>query len=193
VSRNQKMVLAALGLAVVVVFGCMGGYLLTYLRPGFPSEGSPPVQRIDTPTASAADTPPAPTSPADAPTDVSEPTATLMPTLEPTATETAEPSATPTTMQPPTAAPPSGTPLPDFVLPGAREKYQFDEIVALLSSPELVSMFMENNISYDQKWDDAAGGNEYVPAWTVYERGSDDCDGHSILQCYILERNGWDA
>jgi hypothetical protein len=52
---------------------------------------------------------------------------------------------------------------------------------------------MKNNITYDQKWDMAAGGNEYAPAWLVYERGSDDCDGHAIIQCYFLEANGWDA
>jgi len=52
---------------------------------------------------------------------------------------------------------------------------------------------MKNNITYDQKWDMAARGNEYAPAWLVYKRGSDDCDGHAILQCYFLEANGWDA
>jgi hypothetical protein len=63
----------------------------------------------------------------------------------------------------------------------------------MLSSLKLVSLFMENNTTYDAKWDKAAGGNEYVPAWVIYERGSDDCDGHAILQCYILEQNGMDA
>jgi len=62
-----------------------------------------------------------------------------------------------------------------------------------LNTPQRVSQFMKNNITYDQKWDMAAGGNEYAPAWLVYERGSDDCDGHAILQCYFLEANGWDA
>ena len=47
---------------------------------------------------------------------------------------------------------------------------------------------MRNNIAYQGE-----AKNEYAPAWVVYERGYDDCDGHAILQCYLLERNGWDA
>jgi len=76
---------------------------------------------------------------------------------------------------------------------GARLAYSFDLILPCLNTPDLVSQFMHNNIVWDDKWDQAAGGNEYVPAWIVYERGSDDCDGHAILQCYLLEKNGWDA
>ena len=32
-----------------------------------------------------------------------------------------------------------------------------------------------------------------MPAAVVYERGIDDADGYAILQCYLLEENGWDA
>ncbi|MBC8446905.1 MAG: SH3 domain-containing protein [Chloroflexi bacterium] len=90
-------------------------------------------------------------------------------------------------------APPTPTPL-YFVLPGARERYLFDEIVPLLSTPELVSRFMKNNVRWDGSYDPTVcGGNEYDPAWMVYQHGVDDCDGHAILQCYLLERNDWDA
>lgn len=65
--------------------------------------------------------------------------------------------------------------------------------MSCLSTPDLVSRFMRNNITYTQEWDKKECGNEYVPAWLVYKRGSDDCDGHAILQCYILEQHGWDA
>jgi hypothetical protein len=53
---------------------------------------------------------------------------------------------------------------------------------------------MQNNMMYDIAYDiRERGGNEYVPAWLVYERGEDDCDGHAILQCYFLEMNSRDA
>ena len=52
---------------------------------------------------------------------------------------------------------------------------------------------MSNNITYTLQWDEKAGGNEYAPAWVTYERGSGKCVGHAVLQCYILEKNGWDA
>ena len=80
-----------------------------------------------------------------------------------------------------------------YALPGARTTFTFTEVLNNLKTPALVSEFMKNNIEYDTKWDAAAGGNEYVPAATVYERGSDDCDGQAILQCSILEHNGWAA
>jgi hypothetical protein len=53
---------------------------------------------------------------------------------------------------------------------------------------------MKNNLAWDGDWDNkVAGGNEYAPAWVVYERGVDDCDGHAILQAYILKQNGYEA
>ena len=84
-------------------------------------------------------------------------------------------------------------PIPDFVLPGAIERYSFDEIVPLLQSPRLISIFMKNNIVYSLVWDKKAGGNEYAPARVIYERGADDCDGHATLQAYLLKANGYEA
>jgi hypothetical protein len=53
---------------------------------------------------------------------------------------------------------------------------------------------MKNNVTYDVEYDlRERGGNEYVPAPVVYERGIDDGDGYAILQCWFLEQNGWDA
>ena len=53
---------------------------------------------------------------------------------------------------------------------------------------------MENNIKWDGRYDiETAGGNEYVPAWVVYERGIDDCDGHATIQAYFLKANGYEA
>jgi predicted transglutaminase-like cysteine proteinase len=47
---------------------------------------------------------------------------------------------------------------------------------------------------YDGAYDTRERGiNEYAPAWLVYQRGVDDCDGHAILQCSFLEMNGGDA
>lgn len=77
---------------------------------------------------------------------------------------------------------------------GSRTKLTFEEIVPCLDTIEKVSQFMQNNINYDAAYDaHERSMNEYVPAYLVYERGSDDCDGHAILQCYILEKNGFDA
>ncbi|MGA2489760.1 MAG: hypothetical protein ABSF99_06175 [Anaerolineales bacterium] len=77
---------------------------------------------------------------------------------------------------------------------GARQRFTFEQIVPCLNSVSRVSEFMKNNIIYDVEYDTRErGGNEYVPAQVVYERGIDDADGHAILQCYLLERNGWDA
>lgn len=49
---------------------------------------------------------------------------------------------------------------------------------------------IKSDVAYDAR---EGGGNEYVPASVVYERGIDDADGNAILQCYLFERNGWDA
>ncbi len=97
---------------------------------------------------------------------------------------------------------PTGTAMPsptgnycnDATSAGARTKLTFQEILPCLDTIENVSEFMSNNMMYDGAYDTRErGGNEYVPAWLVYERGVDDCDGHAILQCYFLESNGWDA
>lgn len=55
-SRNQRIVVAALVVAVLVVLGCFGGYLLTYLVAGFPARTVAPVQRADSPTQLPAET-----------------------------------------------------------------------------------------------------------------------------------------
>jgi hypothetical protein len=123
-------------------------------------------------------------------------TATPSPTATPvqTPTSAAQPTDTSSPAHTPTPAPPTPTALPDFVLQGARERYSFDQIVPLLSSPSLVSLFTANNITYDGRWDlEVAGGNEYAPAWVVYERGVDDCDGHATIQAYFLKANGYEA
>jgi hypothetical protein len=53
---------------------------------------------------------------------------------------------------------------------------------------------MANNVRWDGGYDPReCGGNQYDPAWAVYEHGIDDCDGHAIIQCFLLERNGWNA
>lgn len=71
---------------------------------------------------------------------------------------------------------------------------EFEEIVPLLDTPDKVSAFMKNNIEWDGSYDlRTAGINEYVPAWLVYERGIDDCDGHATIQAYILKANGYEA
>lgn len=82
----------------------------------------------------------------------------------------------------------------DFLGPDARKIYTFEQIVPLLDTPDKVSTFMKNNIKWDGDYDNrVCGGNQYDSAWIVYQHGIDDCDGHAILQAYLLERNGWDA
>lgn len=77
---------------------------------------------------------------------------------------------------------------------GSRTTLTFEEIVPCLDSIEKVSEFMQHNMNYDAAYDaHERSMNEYVPAYLVYERGVDDCDGHAILQCYLLEQNGFDA
>lgn len=82
-------------------------------------------------------------------------------------------------------APPTPTPL-HFVLPGARERYSFEEIVPLLSSPELVSLFMRNNISFI---DDPENINQ--DAETTFERGGGDCEDHAMFALHCLLSNGY--
>ena len=75
---------------------------------------------------------------------------------------------------------------------GVRQRLSFKQIVPCLDTPSKVSVFMANNMTYDIDYDTRVlGGNEYDPAWLVYQRGIDDADGHAILQCYLLEENGW--
>ncbi len=78
--------------------------------------------------------------------------------------------------------------------PGARQRFTFEQIVPCLDTVPKVSAFITNNVKYDVEYDTKErGGNEYVPASVVYERGMDDADGLAILQCYFLEENGEDA
>lgn len=96
----------------------------------------------------------------------------------------------------PTPPLPTNTPDPCYgaTARGARQRFTFEQIVSCLKTPARVSDFMRNNIRWDGGYDPREhGGNEYAPAWLVYDRGIDDCDGHAILQCYLLERNGWNA
>ncbi len=77
---------------------------------------------------------------------------------------------------------------------GARQKFTFEQIMPCLSTVSQVGTFMTNNVKYDVEYDiRERGGNEYVPARIVYERGIDDADGYAILQCYCLEASNWDA
>lgn len=115
------------------------------------------------------------------------PTAQATSAIRPTSTTLLQATTTP-------RATPSGNYCEDATSAGARTRYTFSEILPCLDTIEEVSEFMQNNMMYDSAWDiRERGGNEYVPAWLVYERGVDDCDGHAILQCYFLEMNGRDA
>jgi hypothetical protein len=77
---------------------------------------------------------------------------------------------------------------------GAREQFTLEQIAPCLDTIDKVNTFMANNITYDVQYDTRErGGNEYVPATTVYSRGIDDGDGYAILACYLLEQNGYDA
>jgi hypothetical protein len=136
-SRNQWIVITVLGLAVAVVLGCFGGYVLTYLTQQPPAETPQAVQAVDTPTsvvfptpfptyspttilATATPEPPRPTNtrviPLTTPTPVPPtltptpyPTYTSYPTYTPPPTPTSMPAPVPTS--PP--APPPPTPTPD--------------------------------------------------------------------------------
>ena len=108
-SRNQWIILGTLGVAVVLVFGCLGGVVLTYLT------GQPPTE---TPTATVSSTPtrtPTPVLPTPTPEPPPPPTRIQEPTEEqPTATHTPiPPTFTPTPQAPaltPTPEPPTATP-----------------------------------------------------------------------------------
>jgi hypothetical protein len=57
-----------------------------------------------------------------------------------------------------------------------------------------VKAFMANNIQIDGDWDAKFCGELcYSPAEVVYQNGVDDVHGLVTLECYLLEKNGWDA
>ena len=71
---------------------------------------------------------------------------------------------------------------------GKSKFHKFLELMRKLNTPDLVSNYMKNNVRWMPEKE-----NEYVPAWIIVERGYDDCDGHAILQAYLLRVNGYDA
>ncbi|MEW6404683.1 MAG: protein kinase [Chloroflexota bacterium] len=78
--------------------------------------------------------------------------------------------------------------------PGARQKFPLDQILPCLDTVSKVSAFMANNMQRDDDWDaEMCGEICYSPAWLVYQNGVDDLHGLVTLECYILEKNGWDA
>ena len=113
------------------------------------------------------------------------PTQTLMlPTPMPTLTWT------------PTPIPP--TPTPNYCLgstvAGSRQKFEFEEIVPCLNTPEKLITFMSGNLKWDSGWDKLQyGENTYSPAFEVYENGTDDCDGMAEFAACLLKKNGYEA
>ncbi len=78
--------------------------------------------------------------------------------------------------------------------PGAREMFTLEQITPCLDSVSKVSAFMANNIRMDGAWDaENCGELCYSPAWLVYQNGVDDLHGLVTLECYFLEKNGFDA
>ena len=78
--------------------------------------------------------------------------------------------------------------------PGARQRFTFEQITPCLNTVSKVIAFMGNNIKRDDGWDaKTCGGLCYPPAWLVYQNGVDDVHGLVTLECYFLEKNGWDA
>jgi len=80
---------------------------------------------------------------------------------------------------------------------GARTSYTFNQILSCLNTPDLVSQFTHNNITYNTAFAQQAcaalgGVNCYFPAWIIYQHGADVCKGFTILRSYLLEKNGWD-
>jgi len=96
VSRNQWIILGTLGLAVVLVFGCLGGAALTYLTGQPPTETPQAVQAPDTPTPTVSPTPtrsptpilPTPTPEPPTPTNTRVIPLTTPTPIPPTATST---------------------------------------------------------------------------------------------------------
>ncbi len=106
--------------------------------------------------------------------------------------------ATPPTTTPPPAYTPGPTFTPDVCAgatdPGARQRFTLEQIVPCLKTVPQVNAFMANNTKRDDGWDAKACGEIcYSPAWLVYQNGADDLHGLVTLECYLLEKNGWDA
>ena len=110
-SRNQLVILLILSVAVALVLGCFGAYLLMQLTAGSPAQPLAPVLPADTPTELPPDTPtvvPSPTEAATATPTVIPPTVTPQP---PTPTNTlVVPPSTPTPLPPTNTPPPSPAP-----------------------------------------------------------------------------------
>jgi len=64
----------------------------------------------------------------------------------------------------------------------------FEEVSLRLNSPDMVSLWVFNNIVYKSEKE-----NEYAPARIIFERGYDDCDGFAMFQSYCLKKNGYNA
>ena len=131
-SRKQWVILAALGVAVVLVLGCLGGVALTYITGQSPTQTPEPVQASDTPTPTVSPMPtrsptpvlatPTPASPTPTNTRViplttptpipPTPTSTRYPTYTPYPTYTSVPTPTDTVAPAPTSAPAPPPPPP---------------------------------------------------------------------------------
>ncbi len=78
--------------------------------------------------------------------------------------------------------------------PGARVIFSLEQITPCLNTVENVSAFMANNTVRDDGWDAKACGEIcYSPAYVVYQNGADDLHGLVTLECFFLEKNGFDA
>jgi hypothetical protein len=119
-TRNQWLILLALSVAVALVMGCIGAYLLMQLTAGFPTQPVSAVLPPDVPTQLPTDTPtfvpsPSATSTATAtvipPTDTPQPPTPTNTRVVPSNTPTpVPPTNTPTASPTPTSAPPPSVP-----------------------------------------------------------------------------------
>jgi hypothetical protein len=184
-----------IGTRAAMMTGLLAGLLFVFPGCGSPaspsttpSEGS---AATSTPTAGPATTAAPPTSATSLTSSTSATPATTPAVTSPTSPALSTPtSATGSTTTVAIEAATAET----ATAAGARLKFTLDQITPYLDSPAKVSEFMRNNIKLDPKYDtQQRGGNEYVPAGTVYERGIDDADGWAILMAYFLEKNGLDA
>jgi hypothetical protein len=164
--------------------GLLLGSLLALVACGSSSSASTTFGQGTTATSAPTAGPGATAGPATTPPTSPSVTSTTLPAVS-TTTSTAGSTTTGATGAVTTAA---------ATAAGARLKFTLDQITPYLDTPAKVSEFMRNNIKLDPNYDSQQrGGNEYVPAGTVYERGIDDADGWAILMAYFLERNGLDA